>query len=40
MTWEILGQALGILAFGVIATLTMSIVLPFIHDRYFPRKPG
>ena len=39
MSWQILGQAIAILAFGLVASITMSIVLPLIRDRFFPHKP-
>jgi len=39
MSWETLGQAFAMLVFALIATVTLSIVLPLIRDRFFPLKP-
>lgn len=39
MSWQIWLQAFAILAFGSLAGITMSIVVPAIRDRYFPHKP-
>lgn len=39
MSWEVLGQAFAMLVSALIATVTLSIVLPLIRDRFFPLKP-
>ena len=39
MSWQILGQALGMLAAGLLVTVVLSIALPAIRDHFFPHKP-